>query len=172
MQLDMDSYAFSPSPSPLLEPMLLTVSPPNSGGSSTTPPNGIEKRSNLSMAVNIGLLRADADEDEFGDVLSAALRRGRSTNQSAKSRSANRRRRWYLGIQSKKDPGHVMTEVLHALGSLAFSWILLSPFRIKGKWTPPQSANNGGRSGEIKVIFQLYKVQSGIYLLDFQKVLR
>ena len=103
VQLDMDSYAFSPSPSPLLEPMLLTVSPPNSGGSSTTPPNGIEKRSNLSMAVNIGLLRADADEDEFGDVLSAALRRGRSTNQSAKSRSANRRRRWYLGIQSKKD---------------------------------------------------------------------
>ena len=100
---------------------------------------------------------------------SAALRRGRSTNQSAKSRSANRRRRWYLGIQSKKDPGHVMTEVLHALGSLAFSWILLSPFRIKGKWTPPQSASNRGRSGEIKVIFQLYKVQSGIYLLDFQR---
>jgi hypothetical protein len=34
----------------------------------------------------------------------------------AGSSSSNfKRRRWYLGIQSKKDPGHVMSEVFRAL---------------------------------------------------------
>jgi 5'-AMP-activated protein kinase catalytic alpha subunit len=37
-----------------------------------------------------------------------------------------RTRRWYLGIQSKKDPAHVMTEVYKALLALGCEWLQLS----------------------------------------------
>ena len=50
-----------------------------------------------------------------------------------------RTRRWYLGIQSKKDPAHVMTEVYKALMALGCEWLQLSSYRIKCKWRP-----NGG----------------------------
>lgn len=35
-----------------------------------------------------------------------------------------KRRRWYLGIQSKKDPAHVMTEVSKAYIALAFEYLV------------------------------------------------
>lgn len=52
-----------------------------------------------------------------------------------------RTKRWYLGIQSKKDPAHVMTEVYKALMALGCEWLQLSSYRIKCKWRP-----NGGGS--------------------------
>mmetsp|Transcript_17025 Transcript_17025/g.32304 ORF Transcript_17025/g.32304 Transcript_17025/m.32304 type:complete len:704 (-) Transcript_17025:214-2325(-) len=52
-----------------------------------------------------------------------------------------RTRRWYLGIQSKKDPAHVMTEVYKALMALGCEWLQLSSYRIKCKWRP----NSGNR---------------------------
>lgn len=42
----------------------------------------------------------------------------------------NRRRRWYLGIQSKKDPAHVMTEVYKALMSLGCKWHPVTNYRV------------------------------------------
>jgi 5'-AMP-activated protein kinase, catalytic alpha subunit len=42
----------------------------------------------------------------------------------------SRRRRWYLGIQSKKDPSHVMTEVYKALLSLGCSWHAVTSYRV------------------------------------------
>jgi 5'-AMP-activated protein kinase catalytic alpha subunit len=47
-----------------------------------------------------------------------------------------RNRRWYLGIQSKKDPAHVMTEVYKALMALGCDWLQLSSYRIKCRWRP------------------------------------
>jgi 5'-AMP-activated protein kinase, catalytic alpha subunit len=41
-----------------------------------------------------------------------------------------KRRRWYLGIQSKKDPAHVMTEVYKALLSLGCTWKAVTPYRV------------------------------------------
>ena len=38
--------------------------------------------------------------------------------------------RWYLGIQSKKDPGHVMTEVYKALTSLDCMWTATNNYRV------------------------------------------
>ena len=46
------------------------------------------------------------------------------------SRDTSRRRRWYLGIQSKKDPSHVMTEVYKALLSLGCTWHSVTPYRV------------------------------------------
>ncbi|CAN0266444.1 unnamed protein product [Ectocarpus sp. 6 AP-2014] len=47
-----------------------------------------------------------------------------------------KRRRWYLGIQSKKDPAHVMTEVYRALLQLGCEWHLHSSYRIQCMWKP------------------------------------
>ena len=43
-----------------------------------------------------------------------------------------RTRRWYLGIQSKKDPAHVMTEVYKALSALGCEWLQV---RRRVYWT-------------------------------------
>ena len=57
-----------------------------------------------------------------------------------------RTRRWYLGIQSKKDPAHVMTEVYKALVALGCEWLQLSSYRIKCRWLPNKSKRRGSSS--------------------------
>lgn len=58
-----------------------------------------------------------------------------------------RTRRWYLGIQSKKDPTHVMTEVYKALSALGCEWMLLSSYRIRCRWRP-HAGNASALSGD------------------------
>lgn len=65
-----------------------------------------------------------------------------NTGMIAQHQHGRRTRRWYLGIQSKKDPAHVMTEVYKALIALGCEWLQLSSYRIKCKWRP-----NSGRKG-------------------------
>lgn len=65
-----------------------------------------------------------------------------NTGMIAQHQHGRRTRRWYLGIQSRKDPAHVMTEVYKALMSLGCEWLQLSSYRIKCKWRP----NNGKAS--------------------------
>jgi 5'-AMP-activated protein kinase catalytic alpha subunit len=57
----------------------------------------------------------------------------------AQHQNGRRNRRWYLGIQSKKDPAHVMTEVYKALLVLGCEWLQLSSYRIKCRWRPNAS---------------------------------
>jgi 5'-AMP-activated protein kinase catalytic alpha subunit len=64
----------------------------------------------------------------------------------AQHQHGRRTRRWYLGIQSKKDPAHVMTEVYKALMALGCEWLQLSSYRIKCKWRP-----NAGRVSSLGV---------------------
>lgn len=59
-----------------------------------------------------------------------------NTGMIAQHQHGRRTRRWYLGIQSKKDPAHVMTEVYKALMALGCEWLKLSSYRIKCKWRP------------------------------------
>jgi 5'-AMP-activated protein kinase, catalytic alpha subunit len=61
----------------------------------------------------------------------------------AQHQHGRRNRRWYLGIQSKKDPAHVMKEVYKALYSLGCEWLQLSSYRIKCRWRP-NIARQGG----------------------------
>ncbi|KUF90846.1 Katanin p80 WD40 repeat-containing subunit B1 [Phytophthora nicotianae] len=93
-----------------------------------------------------------------------------------------KRRRWYLGIQSKKEPAHVMSEVYKALFVLHFEWKVVAPYRVKCRWQSPTGDPNGGavmnpeeaklqqQMQRIKIGLQLYKVQQHIYLLDFQRL--
>eukprot|EP00535_Pseudo-nitzschia_heimii_P010967 CAMPEP_0197196886 /NCGR_PEP_ID=MMETSP1423-20130617/32583_1 /TAXON_ID=476441 /ORGANISM="Pseudo-nitzschia heimii, Strain UNC1101" /LENGTH=721 /DNA_ID=CAMNT_0042650699 /DNA_START=725 /DNA_END=2893 /DNA_ORIENTATION=+ len=67
-----------------------------------------------------------------------------NTGMIAQHQHGRRTRRWYLGIQSKKDPAHVMTEVYKALMALGCQWLQLSSYRIKCKWRP-----NGPQEGVI-----------------------
>jgi 5'-AMP-activated protein kinase catalytic alpha subunit len=62
----------------------------------------------------------------------------------AQHEHGRRTRRWYLGIQSKKDPAHVMTEVYKALMALGCEWLQLSSYRIKCKWRPNLQRKSGG----------------------------
>ncbi|CAN0321036.1 unnamed protein product, partial [Hapterophycus canaliculatus] len=43
---------------------------------------------------------------------------------------AAKRRRWYLGIQSRKEAAHVMTEVYRALIHLDCDWRVLSSYKV------------------------------------------
>lgn len=45
-----------------------------------------------------------------------------------------RRRRWYLGIQSKKDPAHVMNEVYKAMEALGCTWYQVNNYRVLCLW--------------------------------------
>eukprot|EP00940_MAST-03C_sp_MAST-3C-sp2_P000176 g176.t1 len=45
-----------------------------------------------------------------------------------------RRRRWYLGIQSKKSPGHVMEEIFRVLRAMQLQWKLLSPYQLRCRY--------------------------------------
>lgn len=89
-----------------------TPPPPNSTGSSTpgsnAPPPVVQMQS--SIPGNVGMI--------------------------AQHQHGRRNRRWYLGIQSKKDPAHVMTEVYKALMALGCEWLQLSSYRIKCRWRP------------------------------------
>jgi serine/threonine protein kinase len=65
-----------------------------------------------------------------------------NTGMIAQHQHGRRTRRWYLGIQSKKDPAHVMTEVYKALMALGCQWLQLSSYRIKCKWGPNAPKEN------------------------------
>jgi len=82
------------------------------------------------------------------------------------------RRSWYLGIQSKKDPAHVMAEVFRSLRSLRCQWNVVSPYRLLCRWRPTCSGLNDVPNADVWVYagLQVYKIQSRVYLLDFQRI--
>ena len=140
-------------------------------------------------------LQQQAQNQQRAEQATAALTRGAAaTLVGGSSNQSTRRRRWYLGIQSKKEPAHVMTEVYKALQVLGCEWHITDSYRIKcrcrvdtifpealatrqkqlfggaveylGQLQPRDTAGNE----PIKVFLSLYKVQASIYLLDFQKL--
>ena len=138
-------------------------------------------------------IQMQAHHQHRAEQVSAALTRAASAPGSAAPPPAappqggGRRRRWYLGIQSKKEPAHVMTEVYKALQQLGCEWRILDSYRIKCRWRVATDARaqhkgfthnplgaaagvaGGGAPIWIKISLTLYKVQASIYLLDFQK---
>ena len=67
---------------------------------------------------------------------------GQQASSQAPSTTGARRRRWYLGIQSKKDPAHVMNEVYKALLQLDCEWKTVDPYRLQTRWRPNLSGAN------------------------------
>ena len=68
-----------------------------------------------------------------------------SAHLAASAAAANaRRKRWYLGIQSKKEPSHVMSEVFRALKSAGFEWKLRGPYCLRARLIGPGGGGGGG----------------------------
>jgi len=112
---------------------------------------------------------------------------GGSSGISGSPSSSTRRRRWYLGIQSKKDPTHIMNEVYSALMVMNCKWRVITPYRIVAACAiaaPVDGEDDGGLGMDmdapelqewgglavVKVALSLYKVQHAVHLLDFQLV--
>lgn len=76
-----------------------------------------------------------------------------------------RKRRWFLGIQSKKEPDIVINEVFRVLRSLGGEWTTNPkvPYRVTCRWKFNQDKYTYFQ-------FQLYKVQDNICLLDFLRL--
>lgn len=171
----------------------------------------------------------------LGPGSSANLPRQAAAADPRDAAAAKRGRRWYLGIQSKKDPGHVMTEVYKAMTALDCSWHPTTNYRVicarpvapppggmghglapydvmpvsvpipapgASKPLSPMSRQARADSGDedrmevsfpftdggrpvdeavnalllparldvVKIALSLYKVQTNIYLLDFQHI--
>ena len=109
------------------------------------------------------------------------------------SSSGARRRRWFLGIQSKREPAHVMGEVYKGLQSGQFQWKVLNPYHIRVRWCPDKHtvsalctvavAMSAGATApapastiaaislaaHVKVDLRLYRVQPGVYLMDLSR---
>lgn len=76
------------------------------------------------------------------------------------------RKRWYLGIQSRKDPPVVMGEVYTALSRLDCDWQKPSradPYRVRAR-------QHADHAQPVTIALNLFKVQVGVFLLDFQNV--
>uniref|UniRef100_A0A7S3JSI0 non-specific serine/threonine protein kinase n=1 Tax=Aureoumbra lagunensis TaxID=44058 RepID=A0A7S3JSI0_9STRA len=67
-------------------------------------------------------------------------------NTTSTTTATARRRRWYLGIQSKKDPAHVMTEVYKALLQLNCEWKTVDPYRLQTRWQPNASMTTNNKT--------------------------
>ena len=91
----------------------------------------------------------------------------------------SKQRRWYLGIQSKKAPSAVMTEVYRALQQLHCSWVVRARYQVTIRWPAAPSEVDAAvvdpslvaalqGMPRVQLGLQLYKVHSNISLLDFQ----
>jgi serine/threonine protein kinase len=91
-----------------------------------------------------------------------------NTGMIAQHQHGRRTRRWYLGIQSKKDPAHVMTEVYKALMSLGCEWLQLSSYRIKCKWRPnaPKGYNPSSGNGMPNTPEGAWKKNPGLRMME------
>ena len=70
---------------------------------------------------------------QYVDIPGFSKAQQAASAEAAAAGAAARRRRWYLGIQSKKDPSHVMSEVFRALQGAGFEWKSLGPYRIRAR---------------------------------------
>lgn len=159
--------------------------------SSRTPPTASPLRMNNSGSG----VRSPATSQRMDFVGPPNVYGGVRQPQQESRDAQSRRRRWYLGIQSKKDPAHVMTEVYKAIQQLRCSWCQVNNYRVlclSDQRSPGQSnpleffgfggqqrqvgaggagqSSGYGSSDIVKIALTLYKVQQSIYLLDFQRV--
>jgi 5'-AMP-activated protein kinase catalytic alpha subunit len=69
--------------------------------------------------------------------------------------------RWYLGIQSKKEPAHVMTEVHKALLALDCCWYPVTNYRVLALW------NHWHSDHQVHMLYALYLL---FYIYIFLKI--
>ncbi|KAK8824972.1 hypothetical protein WA538_005637 [Blastocystis sp. DL] len=78
----------------------------------------------------------------------------------------NRAKRWFLGVQSRKDAAVIMIEVCKTISTLGYEWMRETEYRIRCR----QMVKLDDHPHMTEMRLQLYKVQEHAYLLDFQKL--
>lgn len=66
--------------------------------------------------------------------------------------------RWYLGIQSKKDPAHVMTEVYKAMQLLNCVWHPVNNYRVLCLWYHLPNANISSSNSNVHSSYSVVSV--------------
>ncbi|KAK8797222.1 hypothetical protein WA158_004432 [Blastocystis sp. Blastoise] len=74
-------------------------------------------------------------------------------------------KRWFLGIQSRKDAAIVMIEVCRTLNDLQYKWFSQNEYRLRCRAVVAADSQQ-----YTEIVLQLYKVQEHAYLLDFQNI--
>ena len=97
----------------------------NSGGVTPQPLPGLSSAPSSS-----------SQQQQAAAATAAASAASAAAAAAATAAASTKKRRWYLGIQSKKDPAHVMTEVYKALLQLRCEWSAVSSYRLKCRWRP------------------------------------
>jgi len=102
--------------------------------SSTTPPSASPRILGLGTSPSSSLGIHGLSVKDSSAAVAAGSRTAAAPNNDPRDLSS-RRRRWYLGIQSKKDPAHVMNEVYKAMQSLHCVWHQVNNYRVLCLWT-------------------------------------
>ncbi len=97
--------------------------------SSNTPPSASPRLLGMAMSPAVVSRMDEATRNALGP----GGRPASTSNADVRDLSA-RRRRWYLGIQSKKDPAHVMNEVYKAMQALQCVWHQVNNYRVLCLW--------------------------------------
>jgi len=106
------------------------------------------------------------------DVGSMGNNNNRTAATIADSKDASsKRRRWYLGIQSKKDPAHVMTEVYKAMQLLNCAWYAMNNYRVLCLWNhvPNAAVSNAISQVSRDLLIECYFIH--VCLFIFMSVL-
>jgi len=154
----------------------------------TSSPSGSGTPSQIGTPPSVAIQQQAQNQQRAEQATAALTQKGGSTAAAGSPANQGRRRRWYLGIQSKKEPAHVMTEVYKALAVIGCEWHIIDSYRIKCRCRvrnifvestramlspfgqPSVPFEDDGTGETIMIFLSLYKVQTSIYLLDFQKM--
>ena len=89
-----------------------------------------------------------------------------SRREEGSSAVDSKSKRWFLGVQSRKDAAVIMIEVCKTISWLNYQWYLENEYRICCR----QTTTVEHKEHVTEMRLQLYKVQEHAYLLDFQKL--
>lgn len=119
--------------------------------SSTTPPSASPRILGLGTSPSSSLGIHGLSVKDGSAAVAAGSRTAAAPNNDPRDLSS-RRRRWYLGIQSKKDPAHVMNEVYKAMQSLHCVWHQVNNYRVLCLWTYTSGLSSSSSSHPSSVL--------------------
>ncbi|KAJ3322146.1 protein kinase, AMP-activated, alpha 2 catalytic subunit [Boothiomyces sp. JEL0866] len=117
-----------------------------------------EENNQIKVAYQLSLRPAETTKTPSSiQVLSTSLPQAQASNEKKHSRS-----RWHYGIRSRSDPHEIMSEIYTALSKTSIKWKPVDSYQIKCVYV-------SCRGDVVKFEIQLYRIESGNYLVDFKR---
>ena len=121
--LNFEKYSAAHSPAAASTMRSVMAGNNSSGASDGVPPSSVHSPA-------LGPPLAPPYAGHLQSMLQEQQRQREQMERQIRQQQQRRARRWYLGIQSKKDPTHIMAEVYTALMTLGCRWRIVSNYRI------------------------------------------